>query len=519
MSISNKIKICFKENFIPIVCVFIIALLFFSILAAQLSWPFNVDQGMFSFVGSVIVDGGIPYKDAWEIKGPVVHFIYAISEIIFGNNYFSIRIFDFVLVILSSFFLYKILSKKLAKRYAVFLVCIYGISFYPDNWASAQPDGWVAMTLPIILYMAIKDGGNISKKSAITIGILLCLISLIKPFYILFVFVIIADFLSKNINKKQIFDQLLFIFIGGASVFAIFVAYLLLNNALEDFIETFILFNLNTHKYVSIDGIEENRNTLFLFFIIYERVALSLLATIGLFCAIKNKSAKIYITWLLFSIICVTIQGKYLYYQFFIFIPVIFMMIGYLFNIVDSNFGKKGVIPLMLIIVLLALGNKNTVWYINQAFSYYSGDINKQKYYNKFPILGKDKGIFYSSINSIISVSNYLKKNSGDNDTIQIWGLDSSIYFLSGVKPATRFGHLYPFVVGSEKNRNKYKTEFMKKITISKPKYIILTDNDSNKLIKKSSKEHLEEFAKFKNFIENNYKIDKKFGDYEIYKR
>jgi len=499
------------------------SLIFGCMLIVQLFWPFNVDQGMFSFVGSVIADGGVLYKDAWEVKGPVVHFIYAFSEVIFGNKFISIRIFDLCLVTISAFYLYKILSDNLAKRIAAFLACCYGISFYPDNWASAQPDGWAAMILPIILYLSMKISDDFSIIKAVSIGILLCFISLIKPFYILFILVILPYLLSKKEGKlgADSLKNLSLVAMGAIFGFAILFIYLLLNDGLNDFIDIFILFNLNTHKYVSVGGVEEIKNSLFSFFISYERGVLTILSIFGLIYKLKDykKSTTICIIWVIFSALCVVIQGKYIYYQFFIFIPLIFIMVGHFLQEIGVNFGKKYVPMIMVVILGFIVSNQDRIWNVNQSVKYIVGASSQQLYYNKFPIVGKDKDVFSSSVNDIILVSDYLKKSSAEGDMIQVWGLESVIYFLSGVKPATKFGHLYPFVVGSEKSRENYKQEFLGKIITVRPKYIIVTNNDANMLIGKTSKKHLMEFVALNDFVTNNYKIVKKIGDYEIYKK
>ena len=36
--------------------------------------PLGRDQGIFAWVGGVILSGGLPYADAWEVKGPLSHF-------------------------------------------------------------------------------------------------------------------------------------------------------------------------------------------------------------------------------------------------------------------------------------------------------------------------------------------------------------------------------------------------------------------------------------------------------------
>lgn len=39
--------------------------------------PAGADQGLYAYVGQRILDGGLPYRDAWDQKPPAVHFVYA----------------------------------------------------------------------------------------------------------------------------------------------------------------------------------------------------------------------------------------------------------------------------------------------------------------------------------------------------------------------------------------------------------------------------------------------------------
>jgi len=40
--------------------------------------PAGADQGLYTYVGARILDGGLPYRDAWDQKPPAVHFTYAL---------------------------------------------------------------------------------------------------------------------------------------------------------------------------------------------------------------------------------------------------------------------------------------------------------------------------------------------------------------------------------------------------------------------------------------------------------
>lgn len=48
--------------------------------------PAGADQGLYAYVGTRILDGGLPYRDAWDQKPPAIHFTYALLYAVWGNN-------------------------------------------------------------------------------------------------------------------------------------------------------------------------------------------------------------------------------------------------------------------------------------------------------------------------------------------------------------------------------------------------------------------------------------------------
>ena len=45
----------------------------------SLAQPAGADQGLYSYVGTRILVGELPYRDAWDQKPPAIHFVYALS--------------------------------------------------------------------------------------------------------------------------------------------------------------------------------------------------------------------------------------------------------------------------------------------------------------------------------------------------------------------------------------------------------------------------------------------------------
>ena len=68
------------------------------VAAASLTWPFAWDPGIFSWVADTIRHGGLPYRDAWDAKGPLAYYLYAWLQRS-GPAIVPVRIFDLLIVI------------------------------------------------------------------------------------------------------------------------------------------------------------------------------------------------------------------------------------------------------------------------------------------------------------------------------------------------------------------------------------------------------------------------------------
>ena len=62
-------------------CVLAIAFL----LAQLLCFGYGRDQGIYAVVARAMLDGGMPYRDAWDFKPPGIFLIYALARALFGE--------------------------------------------------------------------------------------------------------------------------------------------------------------------------------------------------------------------------------------------------------------------------------------------------------------------------------------------------------------------------------------------------------------------------------------------------
>ena len=100
--------------------------------AASLSWPFGWDQGILSWVGDVIHRGGMPYRDAWDIKGPLAYYLYAVAQWLFGENLWGIRLLDLVFLVASALVLRRVvrgLSDSAVARWACLTFILWYLNY------------------------------------------------------------------------------------------------------------------------------------------------------------------------------------------------------------------------------------------------------------------------------------------------------------------------------------------------------------------------------------------------------
>lgn len=56
-------------------------------------YPLARDQGVFAYAGTVVLDGGLPYADAFDTKGPAMSYTYALAMGLLGRTVFGVRLF------------------------------------------------------------------------------------------------------------------------------------------------------------------------------------------------------------------------------------------------------------------------------------------------------------------------------------------------------------------------------------------------------------------------------------------
>lgn len=113
-------------------------------MALVLTFGHGRDQSIYALVARETLDGGMPYRDAFDFKPPGIFVVYAIARALFGAGPVAIRILEVVAMAASVAALVRIgrreLGSTLVGWVAAALAC--GLHAQLDFWHTGQPESF-----------------------------------------------------------------------------------------------------------------------------------------------------------------------------------------------------------------------------------------------------------------------------------------------------------------------------------------------------------------------------------------
>jgi len=248
--------------FLFFVCVTLISLnLYWDALNNNLS----KNERVYSEIARVVSEGGMPYRDTWDHKPPMLYFLLAIFVRLFGNSALSIHlagvILGFLFASISALFVSKLTHSDKAAVIA-FLAAI----FYGALWAEKEtsPDSLMVVLGTASFYLAYT-GRDSQKKTSLSGLIFAGAFFSKQPILTQLPALLIFSFWLAAPNRK--WRNISSLMIGLLTGILLMVAWVMINGIGEAFwyqaFETNFLYSLNQgnnwHFQVStIDIFREN---------------------------------------------------------------------------------------------------------------------------------------------------------------------------------------------------------------------------------------------------------------------
>ncbi len=489
---------------------FIYSLVLF--LSFVLTFPFsplvfrslNRDAGIFLYIAQQVLKGGLPYRDFWDHKGPLIYYLNAIG-LKFGGLW-GVWFLHFLVFFISGVLFFKIISLKFKDRYLYILGLIIfylQISALFYEFDQVEIFSIIFQLAFIYLFLVKRD----SFKIAILCGIFAGLSSLLRPNLIgFFIAGVIFVFLFSKKPLYHRFNAIISLIFGFVIPWFLFFWYFYLRDGLFDFIDQVILYNILYIKTPLI--LRLHVLTKMFEYLNNGKSAYFLMAGVLLYLFdkrfFKDKESLYLLLVFLFEGFFVLLSGRdFSHYFYLVIFPSTYFTL-YFFNKLFLAFPsrKYGFIFFFLLSFF-------SLPFLKQSFSkaviHYNGSQNS----------------------NLLKVVDFLKEKSRQNDKILVWGADPSINFLSQRVSPTRY--FYQYAIFTPVYGEEAYEEFLQEIKKEKPQFIVDITAYTSKVIPLDSKRRKywninsnykipSKINMFLEFVEKNYKMIKLFNDIAVYK-
>ena len=89
--------------------------------------PMSRDEGAYGYLGKLAAKGLTPYLDFYEMKPPMLYYLYGLGGSLFGFTDLGLRLFGLVLTLCSSLLIFLILSRYVSRHFALVGAALFSI--------------------------------------------------------------------------------------------------------------------------------------------------------------------------------------------------------------------------------------------------------------------------------------------------------------------------------------------------------------------------------------------------------
>ena len=490
---------------------------------ASFWFPFGWDQGFFASVGDIILRGGMPYRDGWEIKGPLTFYAFALAQWIFGRHMWSIRLFDLPLLLAGMAALASLAGRFTSRLTGWWAAIVFALWVGSLTWFhAAQPDGWVANF--ILLAAALLIARKPSAARLALAGTLIGAAVLVKPLYIGFLAIPLVQIAQEPGLKKSARLALAASALGGVLLLPVLAAaWFAYRGALRDLVDVHLLYNLRVYSgrtssraVAMVEGVLRY----FLAGPITLALPVILVGAHKLWRSSRHAALPV-LTWLLVALACVAAQGKFYKYHWLPLFPPLVLLgaVGChaLLQAISEKTGGKSLQSLRLlaaislgltafVVLQLALAPASSVV---QWLELVTGRISSARYYTAHATGGFVAG-------DDMRAAAYIRSRTQPADGVAVWGNNALIQFLSGRPNPSRFLYAMPLTEGGPGSiRDVYRQEYMHALLKNPPVYLVvgLPWGSMNK------SQALQGFPQLERLLETRYFKETQIGGLDLYRR
>lgn len=461
----------------------------------------NNSEGLFASTAYFMMKGFDLYKDIWTNKPPGTFFIYYLADMLTGNVLLTVKILILIFSIgnltLIFFLAKKMFTRKVAVISGLVAAILLGLPILNANIATSEHFFMFFSLLGI--YFVFTEKKVFLFLSGLVFSLAL-LFSLRPIFTLLAVVVFIAIIaIRKTKSRAENLQNTLLIFLGTIVPLLISIFIFMRLEILND------LFIYAYQKNLDIQLFENAKGLGFLFFpnnLFTRSISfLTVFLIISLLYLRKSLKRNYYFMslWILFVGFAILFsQRSFTSYLLQAIAPFSIALALTLRKIKNSSniIRKIRILAFILLSIFFFLNlftQGKTIRQDLKPYNYYSNFI---KYLTGKTDTEKYTSFYGSDIHNMYRLNSYIQQVYPDQSSIYLWTDNTWLYKLAEVDTPSKYLNSYQAL----ENFGQTKSELIR----MSPELIIITDSSTNP-------------AALRNFLSQNYELDKTFEDNEIY--
>ena len=222
----------------------------FAVTIQSVSMPLSTrvnysDSSVYQYIGKIILENEMPYKDAFDHKGMLLYLINAMGYFI--NPHWGIWLIDTVVLFGIMLYAFKISNIFLNEKMSLVIIILCLSGLYRSYWIGNTPDYYATFVLMVVFYCLIQyfRVNSLSLKMMIITGVcggILFWLTTIIPLGILCVGILFD--ICKKKNYKLFIQTIIYSTVSFICISLPLLLWIYFNGALKLMIQDYFWFNL-----------------------------------------------------------------------------------------------------------------------------------------------------------------------------------------------------------------------------------------------------------------------------------
>ncbi|UCC67574.1 MAG: glycosyltransferase family 39 protein [Armatimonadota bacterium] len=499
-----------------------------ALLLPLLTYPFGRDQGAFASVADVIAAGGVPYRDAWEMKPPGIFYLFWASFAVFGRSMLSPRLLDLLCTLATAAALWS-LGRRLLSNWAgavgAFLFIIRYVAGH-SYWNTTQCESFASVPLTLAAITLIAAERRRSFWLAVACGALVGVAVALKFTVGMFLLLpCIALLTSHGEARGPRASRAGAYLLGCVLPLAALAGLLWRTGALSHMLEILFVWNA---KYATLKPPMTSFAREIVHFLVGGGHAMlfpiGLLALIGAAdLTLRREAGRVrwlLPAWALAMVAAAWIQGKYYTYHWLPVLPPLGLLAGQglrgLWRALRRAAAPRAAVASYCVVLLALSAVLGSAYWdlLKYPVRYAFGRIPPDTFARGF----ERRGLGAFSLRADREVAEFISDHTPAGAPTFVWGFEPLIYFLADRPPASRFIYTVPLV--TEWSPPEWREELVRELEEKSPPCIVVASNDFMPWMtgrNDDSSAQLAAYSELRQLLDSRYRPVRDVGNFRIW--